>query len=144
MNKEIEFYYVTGNIIDLVYLVDQKINFKYRELHEKFNVLCIKIKDKFYSLDGDIIFNDIERTKLNKIKRTEIKKIVTKLGQYHVIKKVHHNKPTEEEINKAIVIIDKYLNKEEDKSNLIGFPFENIGPIFKITNHKVLEFTKKR
>ena len=143
MDKNYEFYYITGNIIDLVYLNEQKLCFNYRHLHEKFNVLCIKIKDKYYALDGDIIFNDIERNKLNKIKKTEIKKIVTRLGQYHVIKKVHHNNPTEEEINKAIVIIDKYLNKEEEKSNLIGFPFENIGPIFKITNHKILEFPKK-
>lgn len=143
MNKNYEFYYITGNIIDLVYLKERKFCFDYRNSHEKFNVLCIKINDKFYSLDGELVFNDLQRTKMNKIKVSEIKKIVVNLGEHFVIKKVHYPNPTREEIVKGLKILNEKLQEKEEKSNLIGFPFENIGPIFKITNHKILEFPKK-
>lgn len=143
MDKNYEFYYITGNIIDLVYLDEQKLCFNYRHLHEKFNVLCIKINDKFYSIDGELVFNDMEKNKFNKVKKSEIKKIVTKLGEYFVLKKVYCPNPTREEIIKGLKILNEKLHEQEEKSNLIGFPFENIGPIFKITNHKILEFPKK-
>ena len=144
MINDIELYYITGNIIEGINLNERKFKPEYKKYSEKFNVLCVKINDKFYSLDADIVFIDLERNIANQVKRKELKKIAANIGEYYVIKKVNYENPTITEFAKALKIFKENITKKAEKNNVIGFPFEKITPTIKIKRNKILEFPKNR
>ena len=117
-----------------------KIDYDYNS--SVINVLCVKFNDKLYSLDGKYVFNDVERNKLNKVKKREMKKVVTSLGEYQAVRKIAYEDPTNEEFRKALEIIK--ANLKQEKTNIIGFSFEKVTPCFKNKDNKVLEFNQKR
>ena len=142
MKTKLKFYNVSGSVVNSVYYYGQKLKIDYDYNSSVINVLCVKFNDKLYSLDGKYVFNDVERNKLNKIKKPEMKKVVTSLGEYQVVRKIAYEDPTNEEFRKALEIIK--ANLKQEKTNIIGFPFEKVTPCFKNKDNKVLEFNQKR
>lgn len=142
MKSKLKFYNVSGSVVNSVYYYGPKLKIDYDYNSSVINVLCVKFNDKLYSLDGKYVFNDVERNKLNKIKKPEMKKVVTSLGEYQVVRKIAYEDPTNEEFRKALEIIK--ANLKQEKTNIIGFPFEKVIPCFKNKDNKVLEFNKKR
>lgn len=142
MKTKLKFYNVSGSVVNSVYYYGHKLKIYYDYNSSVINVLCVKFNDKLYSLDGKYVFNDVERNKLNKIKKPEMKKVVTSLGEYQAVRKIAYQDPTNEEFRKALEIIK--ANLKQEKTNIIGFPFEKVTPCFKNKDNKVLEFNQKR